>query len=100
MVPCRPSPPVVPFTCHVAAAAEPFTVALNICVEPAGMAAAAGLISTPCAAVMFRVAVPVRPPVADVAVTVTLAGVVGAVKTPALVMLPPPLALQVNVEPG
>jgi hypothetical protein len=65
------------------------------------MATAAGLSSTPWDAVTFNAAVPVTPaPAEEVAVTVTVAGLVGAVKTPALVMLPPPLTVQVNVAVG
>jgi hypothetical protein len=54
----------------------------------------------PCGAVTLSVAVPVSPdPPEAVAVIVTLAGVAGAVNTPAAVMLPA-LAVQVNVEEG
>src|SRR5579872_1268954 len=65
------------------------------------MAMAEGFSNTPCAAVTFKVAVPVaEEPAEDVAVTVTVVGPVGAVNAPALVMLPPPLTLQVNVLAG
>jgi hypothetical protein len=82
--------------------AEPFTVALKICVAPAGIAMTAGLICTPCAAETFRVAVPVRlEPAEEVAVTVTIAGLDGAVYAPLLLLIvPPPVTLQVNVEVG
>jgi hypothetical protein len=65
------------------------------------MAITAGLTSTPCDAVTFSVAVPVTDEPADeVAVTVTVAGDVGVVNTPALVMLPPPVTAHVNVAVG
>ncbi len=88
-------------TSQVAATGEPFTVATNFCVVPAAIAAAEGVTKTPCAAVTLSVAVPVSPELPEVvAVTVTVAGLAGAVKSPAAVMLPPPLTLHVKVEPG
>jgi hypothetical protein len=48
--------------------------------------------------VTLRVAVPLS--AEDVAVTVTLAGVAGAVNSPDALILPPPLTVHVNVEPG
>jgi hypothetical protein len=81
--------------------AWPFTRAANVCVAPAGIAIAAGLRRIPCAEEILSVAVPVRPLLAeDVAVIVTVAGLVGAVNKPALLIEPPPVTLQVNVDVG
>jgi hypothetical protein len=62
------------------------------------MATADGFTDTPCEAVTFRVAAPVSPD--EVAVTVTVAGLAGAVNSPAAEILPPPATLQVIVPLG
>jgi hypothetical protein len=62
------------------------------------MATADGLTDIPCGAVTLSVAVPVSPD--EVAVTVTVAGLAGAVNRPAAEILPPPATLQVIVPLG
>jgi hypothetical protein len=62
------------------------------------MATADGLTDTPCEAVTLSVAVPVSPD--EVAVTVTVAGLAGAVNNPAAEILPPPATLHVTVPVG
>jgi hypothetical protein len=78
----------------------PLLDAVNAFVLPAGIAATAGLKRSPCAADTVKVAVPVKLPDELVAVTVTVAALVGAVNKPELLMDPPPLTLHANVAPG
>jgi hypothetical protein len=78
----------------------PLLDAVKACVCPAGTAATAGFKRSPCAAETVKVAVPVKLPEELVAVTVTVAALVGAVNKPELLMDPPPLTLHVNVAVG
>ena len=78
----------------------PLLDAVNVWVLPAGIAATAGLKRSPWAAETDKVAVPVKPPDELVAVTVTLAGLPGAVNKPEPLIDPPPLTAQVKVAPG
>ena len=77
------SPNAMPFTVQVTPA---LGVAVKDCRPPAGIVSAAGFTTKVCAATTFTVVVPVFDP--DVAVIVTLAGAVGAVKRPVLSMVP------------
>src|ERR1700675_516183 len=84
------SPDATPFTDQVTPA---LGVAVKVCRPPAGIVSAAGFTTKVWAATTFTVVVPVFEPV--VAVSVTLAGAVGAVKRPVPSMVPP-LAVQVT----